>query len=256
MLLHIFNCFQLEMEITAGSDQVIMLQLHDSNQNVPYVTDTFGNAVFILPAAEHGIKLLTDLAVDTVKTLKLSTNSLPCKSDLDHSLKTGLFDCLEDYFEQNNGCILPWKLQEETEYHSKNCSNVEDFKDLLGAIIDRPFYSHIYNVTKCKPFCEQLVKEIHHPILLVQQVSLDFLLQRYSYKKPFELKVPRKANDPSFNLRIYMSPNGVFSKKEVLVFDALEMIGNIGGYLGMLLGWSILSFFTAGCQKISARAIV
>ncbi len=81
-------------------------------------------------------------------------------------------------------------------------------------------------------------------------VLCNLYFQKYTYKKPFELKVPKQANDPDYILRIYLSPNGVLFKKEVLVFDALEMIGNIGGYLGMLLGWSVLSFFTAGCQRI------
>ncbi len=146
------------MSITASGDQVIILMLHDSNQNIPYVTDTFGSAVFFLPTAEQGIKFLTNLAVDTVKTLKLSTNSVPCKSDRDYSIKTGLFECLEDHFEQINDCKLPWKVQQQTTYHNKSCSNVDDFRGLLDVILDRPFYSHIYNITKCKPFCEQLVR--------------------------------------------------------------------------------------------------
>ncbi len=40
---------------------------------------------------------------------------------------------------------------------------------------------------------------------------------------------------------LYLAPSGITMKREVLVFDALEMIGNIGGYLGLLLGWSAMS---------------
>lgn len=46
-----------------------------------------------------------------------------------------------------------------------------------------------------------------------------------------------------FNMltNLYLSPLGIKDNREVLVFDTLEMIGNIGGYLGLLLGWSAMS---------------
>ncbi len=50
-----------------------------------------------------------------------------------------------------------------------------------------------------------------------------------------------RASANNLIVSIYLSPLGIRDNREVLVFDMLEMIGNIGGYLGLLLGWSVMS---------------
>ena len=52
------------------------------------------------------------------------------------------------------------------------------------------------------------------------------------------------------------SLRGMPYSEEVLVFDFLDMVGNVGGYLGLFLGISILSIFdlaTITVEKISAK---
>ncbi len=54
--------------------------------------------------------------------------------------------------------------------------------------------------------------------------------------------VPKMAHHNfTMVINLFLSPLGIRDNKEVLVFDVLEMIGNIGGYLGLLLGWSVMS---------------
>ncbi len=56
-----------------------------------------------------------------------------------------------------------------------------------------------------------------------------------------EVTLPWKHTNYSMNIGFFLAPTGVTLKREVLVFDALELIGNVGGYLGLLLGWSAMS---------------
>ncbi len=56
-----------------------------------------------------------------------------------------------------------------------------------------------------------------------------------------EETVPMAHIGFSLGVSLYLSPLGIKDNTEVLVFDTLEMIGNVGGYLGLLLGWSIMS---------------
>ncbi len=58
-------------------------------------------------------------------------------------------------------------------------------------------------------------------------------------------------NNSSVSLRVYLLPVGVTYQKEVLVFDGLDMVANVGGYLGLLLGWSCLTIFEAASNKFA-----
>ncbi len=67
-----------------------------------------------------------------------------------------------------------------------------------------------------------------------------------------------QSENSSFNqaLNIFIASGGMPYSEEVLVFDFLDMVGNVGGYLGLFLGISILSIFdlaTTTVEKISAK---
>jgi hypothetical protein len=47
----------------------------------------------------------------------------------------------------------------------------------------------------------------------------------------------------------FLSPNGVTRRMEVLVYDANYLIGNIGGFLGLFLGASLLSIYDSILEK-------
>ena len=42
---------------------------------------------------------------------------------------------------------------------------------------------------------------------------------------------------------VFILPNGAFEEEniEYLVYDVGDMLGDLGGYLGLFLGWSLLS---------------
>ncbi len=41
----------------------------------------------------------------------------------------------------------------------------------------------------------------------------------------------------------FLAPGGIVTEKEILVYDGYDLIGNIGGFLGLFLGASILSMY-------------
>ncbi len=65
-----------------------------------------------------------------------------------------------------------------------------------------------------------------------------------------EIRPKNLEQSGAIYLKIFLKPIGVSVKKENLVFDALDMVGNIGGYLGLLLGWSLLSLFSVFQKKV------
>ncbi len=43
--------------------------------------------------------------------------------------------------------------------------------------------------------------------------------------------------------RFFLAPGGVLIESEILVYDMYDLIGNVGGFLGLFLGASILSMY-------------
>ncbi len=51
--------------------------------------------------------------------------------------------------------------------------------------------------------------------------------------------------DPYYNLMaiFFLAPGGVLLEREMLVYDFYDLVGNVGGFLGLFLGASILSMY-------------
>ncbi len=80
-----------------------------------------------------------------------------------------------------------------------------------------------------------------------------FYCQIYTYEtRVDEIRPKNLEQSGAIYLKIFLKPIGVSVKKETLVFDALDMVGNIGGYLGLLLGWSLLSLFSVFQKKVNS----
>ncbi len=54
-------------------------------------------------------------------------------------------------------------------------------------------------------------------------------------------------------LRLYLSPAGVLHKHEVLIYDMGDLVGDIGGFLGLFLGASIVSLYDEVIQVLKRR---
>jgi hypothetical protein len=48
-------------------------------------------------------------------------------------------------------------------------------------------------------------------------------------------------DDKTYVVHLYLSEGSLQYQEEVLVFDFNDLVGNVGGYLGLLLGTSLLS---------------
>jgi hypothetical protein len=50
-------------------------------------------------------------------------------------------------------------------------------------------------------------------------------------------------------LDLYISAAAIRTDSEKLVYDFYDLVGNIGGFLGLLLGWSLLSVYDSAKEK-------
>ncbi len=148
------------MGIKAKQSDFIFVVLHDSIQNIPTAQDIFGSAVASLRAPDKAEqRLLVDLAVDTVRTVRLGTEEVPCTPERAQERTSRLLECLESKFEEHAGCALPW-TDMRTTGHKKICSNDTDmleFEEYLMEMIEKASFTNIYKKTGCIHSCEQMV---------------------------------------------------------------------------------------------------
>ncbi len=51
-------------------------------------------------------------------------------------------------------------------------------------------------------------------------------------------------------MQLMLAPGGILSYREALSYDLIDLVGNAGGSLGLLLGWSLLHLLDRACQGI------
>ncbi len=82
-------------------------------------------------------------------------------------------------------------------------------------------------------------------------------LQAYTFDKIFEENAYVDSNFSQVqDFMLYLKPGGIPYEEEILMYDMLDLIGNVGGFLGLLLGASILSLMDSGREfaiKMSKR---
>ncbi len=55
-------------------------------------------------------------------------------------------------------------------------------------------------------------------------------------------------------LALMLATGGLVTETEVTLFDGLDLVGNVGGYLGLLLGASVLSIYDEVFLRLVGRA--
>jgi len=63
-------------------------------------------------------------------------------------------------------------------------------------------------------------------------------------------KLANKGEPFHLLFALYLSPNGVIISKETMAYDFQDFIGDVGGFLGLFLGASLLSVYDEVRQKV------
>ena len=134
-------------------------------------------------------------------------------------------DCMENYYSIKLGCLLPWSLNRKIENDSMNlCKGKEKFAE---------FKSIAMNISK-----SEAKKELTNEGCLIPNC-----LQRSWTDYNLDTKLSETKNLMSgFSFEI--PPQGkVLVREEVKLYTLMNFFAEVGGYLGLLLGESLLSYF-------------
>ncbi len=76
------------------------------------------------------------MALQVTRTVKntLPRRRLPCSSRAQDN--EGLLECIEEYFERELECVLPWREDQERECPLRTCSTAEDLERYDSLVIN------------------------------------------------------------------------------------------------------------------------
>ena len=157
-----------------------------------------------------------------IDTININKSNYTCYKD-----NSNLFmHCMENYYSKKLGCILPWSLKNNTRNDTLNpCQGKEKFKE---------FRSVAMNILKPETR-EELINE---------GCFIPNCMQR-SWKVENERNIEKMKNDSLIIGFLFEMPQhtNVLIREEVELYTLINFFAEVGGYLGLLLGESLISYF-------------
>ena len=153
----------------------------------------------------------------------------PCQSKLrEEEINT----CIQHHIENRMGCQLPWHNRSTT---LPRCIEFEQYEEFLKSYyqISSLNEASIAEVTGCLPSCRR---------------------NEFKLKAVSQMDMPSLIGQQHFFGGIFFYPSGAYKEKVYYyTYEFSDYIADIGGYMGLLLGCSILSFydgFKCICKKM------
>ena len=151
-----------------------------------------------------------------IDTTNINKSNYTCSDDNSNSL----MQCMEKFYSKQLGCILPWTLNKNIKEDIMNlCKGKEKFKD---------FKNISMNILKPK-----VIKE-----LIMEDCFIPNCMQR-TWKIRNNWKKETSKNGFMFNLPQHTK---VLVREEVELYTIINFFAEVGGYLGLLLGESLISY--------------
>ena len=151
-----------------------------------------------------------------IDTIKINKSNYTCNEYNSNSFMY----CMENYYSQKLGCTLPWSLNNMLKHASMNiCQGKEKFKQ---------FKNIAMNILKPEERNELINEGCFVPNCLQSSWKIKKEKNNGEQKTGFWLE--------------WYEPSNVLVREEVQLYTLINFFAEVGGYLGLLLGESLLSY--------------
>ena len=156
-----------------------------------------------------------------IDTININKSNYTCYKD-----NSNLFmHCMENYYSKKLGCLLPWALKNDTRNETlKLCNGKEKFKKfrIIAMNILKPeTREELINEGCFIPNCKQRSWKVENE-RNVEKIKNDSIIIG------FQFEMPQHTN--------------VLIREEVELYTLINFFAEVGGYLGLLLGESLISY--------------
>ena len=159
-----------------------------------------------------------------IDTINLNKSNHSCYKDNSNRF----MDCMEKYYSKKLGCVLPWALKTNVKNVVMNLckgkEKFEDFKNIAMKILKPEEREELINGGCFMPNCMQRSWTIRN------QKTMEIKRTGFEFEMPQHTKV--------------------LVREEVKLYTLINFFAEVGGYLGLLLGESLLSYLITASKLI------
>ena len=164
-----------------------------------------------------------------IDTININKSNYTCNED--NSIR--FMNCTENYCSKKLGCTLPWAVNNDIKNDNmglcKGNKKFEDFKNIAMNILNPEESDELINEGCFVPNCVQRSWSIRN-----------------------QRNIERKENDKlTTGFQFEMAPNTkVLVREETKLYTLINFFAEVGGYLGLLLGESLISYLITASKLI------
>ena len=152
-----------------------------------------------------------------IDTLTMNKHSHSCNEDNQNNFA----HCVEDYYSKRLGCMLPWSTKESQNYNTGNiCKGKDKFMEFINISMN------IWKPEETKGLVKEgcFIPNCHQ--------------RSWDMKKDIYIKY---KNPTAYYVDMHKNPK-VLVRREVKLYTVINFFAEVGGYLGLLLGESLVSY--------------
>ena len=211
--------FQLVITLSTNNISNWAIYLHDPHHFADNHLIMYGEEIISVQSSRV-TGTWSQYAVHPLEVNHINQDNEPCIAEA--YKMTDIWECLTHHMYSRLNCTLPW-VEKAKNKNSHLCSSPEEYDLFLAlTILTMNLNSeYIEKVAKCIPQCKRT---------------------EYSAKLMYSA-----TGDPNlagkWRLRIYFGRDKFPVKEQFYIYGTANLIADFGGYLGLLLGYSLLGFY-------------
>ena len=160
--------------------------------------------------------------------------------------------CIENYINAELACNIPWSMSKDG--RKQDCEANEKFQQYqsLGTKLASMNSREMGKKTGCIRRCKRMAYKLRErsPIgsktkYPPELVKLTFIISTGKGNNKFEID----------NLLSIMFTGEYEKKEHYFIYDGNHLIADVGGYLGLLLGFSIYSIFKSSVESLARKRV-
>ena len=170
--------------------------------------------------------------VEPSEVVFLDQENSPCVNPEDN-VNVNIWPCLEDYFASNINCTLPW-LSEKSGSKLPVCTNHLGYRQYIGSFTDIIGFEtdNFTQTAKCIPSCKRAEYSVK---LFTESPGLEPKVYNY-------LGVDNGFQN-AWQVEFFFGKDRFTKREQYYTYDYQNLWADFGGYLGLLLGYSLLGFY-------------
>ena len=214
------------MRSKVSKEKEWIIYIHDKGNMLHNSLDNFGSTFSYTDTSSSNFSLTTIHEIKKRQVSYLNDKRTPCQSK---PRQAEMNTCIQQYIESEIGCQLPWNNASS----SSACTESHQYQEFLTTYdkIAKLSERSIAERTGCLPSCQ---------------------------RNEFTVKILNRIENPSdtrgyYTGYFYYASGRYMKKSHHYEYDLFDLLADVGGYMGLLVGYSLLSVYDSikyFCKKV------